>query len=291
MRKPIIPLAVALGCVTCLLAALALARAPRVVHQERSEFNQILVQDEAGLRTLSFEENGAIQSAVRLGKPLQLELAYTRSAMVGLAAVPEPKRAMVVGLGGGAMPMFLRTLYPKLAVDAVDLDPAVVKVAKQFFDFREDETLKAHVGDGRAFVEGAKGEYDLIFLDAFGRDSIPRHLATLEFMQEIQRQLAPGGLVVGNVWSPRWNALYFQMRQTYTEAFGTVCILTVPEAGNRIFLARRDGHPLSSEELAKSAADLVKAKGIPFDLAALARQGCLDDAREAAVLHDEPKAP
>lgn len=290
MNKPSLPLAVAFGAAICLAAAVPIARAPGAVHQERSEYNQILVEDEGGVRTLSFEEGGAIQSAIRPGKPLALELAYTRSAMVGLAAVPAPRRAMVVGLGGGAMPMFLRALYPELTIDAVDLDPAVVRVAKKFFGFREDARLKAHVGDGRAFVEGAKGDYDLVFLDAFGADSIPRHLATLEFMQAVKRQLSERGVVVGNVWSPRWNALYFQMRTTYLEAFGSLCILTVPEAANRIFLARKDGKPLAPEELAVAGAALSKQKSLPFDLEKLARQGCLEEWREAPALRDaDPK--
>ena len=74
------------------------------------------------------------------------------------------------------MPMFLRAYYPNATIHAVDIDPDVVHVAKEYFGFREDERLKAHVGDGRAFVENAREPYDIIFLDAFGTRNVPPHL-------------------------------------------------------------------------------------------------------------------
>lgn len=273
-----------------LAAAGSLAASPKTLFEKRSDFNHIIVQEKGGLRSLIFAPIGAIQSAVRPGQPLRLELEYTRSAMVALAAVPNPQSALVVGLGGGAMPMFLRTLYPEMRIDAVDIDPAVVEVARRYFGFREDDKLRVHVGDGRAFVEQATQTYDLIFLDAYGPSSIPMHLATLEFLFAVGARLSPRGLVVGNVWSADANGLYWSMRQTYEKAFANLCIYEVPVAGQRIFLAGSGALPETSK-LTEEASRLQRAKKLPFDLAALAKAGCSKEpAREAELLRDPPKA-
>ena len=63
----------------------------------------------------------------------------------------DPRRFLVVGLGGGTLPMFLRKHYPNATIDAVDIDPEFVDTAKNFLRFREDELMRAHIADGRQF--------------------------------------------------------------------------------------------------------------------------------------------
>ncbi|MBI5544432.1 MAG: hypothetical protein HY901_11110 [Deltaproteobacteria bacterium] len=107
--------------------------------------------------------------------------------MLSLAMVEAPKKVLVVGLGGGAMPMFLRKLHPEAQIEVFELDPDVVKVARKYFGFAEDKKLKASVGDGRALIEAAPGGWDL---------------PTVEFLKMLRGKLTPGALVVGNVWEP-----------------------------------------------------------------------------------------
>src|SRR5882762_11640711 len=148
------------------LAALGCA-AQTVIHERASPYNNIIVtEDRDGLRTLLFERFGGRQSVVKPGDPDHLELAYARVALAGLALCEGPRRILVVGLGAGSLPMFLRKHYPAAAIDVAEIDPGVVDVAKQFFGFREDERTRAHVGDGRQFIEKARQGYDIVFLDA-----------------------------------------------------------------------------------------------------------------------------
>lgn len=259
--------------------ACARARAdPRVIYEGDSEFNHLLVEEDGrGVRSLFFERGGATQSAIRLGRPLDLQLAYSKSAMVALGLVPEPRRILIVGLGGGAMPMFLRALYPGALIEVVDIDPKVLEVARRYFGFREDEKLKAVVADGRAYLEAAEPGYDLIFLDAYGRSQIPRHLATVEFLAAVLKKLGPRGAVVGNVWSGESNDLYAPMVRTYRRAFGDVCVLDVPGAGNRMLLHWQGGLIPAPEERAARAGAVGRKKALPFDLGALGRPACLQD--------------
>ena len=131
------------------LAALSVcaAAAEKVLYQKASQYNTIIVsEDEHGMRLLRFEPNGARQSIVKPGDPTYLGFGYTRVAFSGLALTPEPRRMLVIGLGGGTMPMFLRNYYPAALIDVIDIDPDVVQVAKDYFGFREDERLHAVAG-------------------------------------------------------------------------------------------------------------------------------------------------
>ena len=279
----------------CSVLLVDLVRADQVLlYEKASTFGRVMVTDEGGLRVLRFEKGGARQTVIKVGDPKHLELPYARVAMVGLALCEQPRRILVVGLGGGTLPMFLRQYYPAAEIDAVDIDPEVVYVAKRYFDFREDDRMRAHVGDGREFVERFRQPYDLIFLDAFGSDSVPIHLTTQEFLWAVRRAVRPGGVVVGNIWSRASNRLYDSMVRTYQEVFDDLYILDVPHAGNRILLALPRRQTLNREELAARASAVSAAREFRFDLGELVTQG-FDHAREknphGQVLSDADLAP
>jgi len=261
-----------------LAALVALAHVDQtVLYEKTSAYNTIVVtEEENGLRTLRFGRGGARQSAVKLGDPDYLALPYAQVALVGLALSEETRRFLVVGLGGGTLPMFLRKYYPNATIDTVDIDPEVVDVAKKFFGFREDELMNAHVGDGRRFIEELQQPYDVIFLDAFGSNNTPAHLTTQEFLQAVRRAVTPRGVVVGNLWGRSANPRYDSMVRTYQEVFDELLILDVRGAVNKILLALPRKQPLSRDELTQLARKVSAAKRFPFDLGDPVKYGFLD---------------
>jgi spermidine synthase len=272
------------------VAALASGAGNGVLYEGDSRYNHIVVEQDAnGVRRLYFEKGGATQSAIRPGEPLDLELVYSRAAMLSLTVVPAPKKVLIVGLGGGAMPMFLRTLFPTLEIEVVELDPKVVEVATRYFGFRQDAHLKAYTGDGRAWIEAAKGGWDVVYLDAYGKGEIPRHLATLEFLEHVKAKLAPGGLVVGNVWEPASNPLYERMVRTYAQVFPDFCVVRIAGSGNRIFFANRVIPP--PDKLIDLSTALSRERKLPFELSIYAQPGCVHDEAAAEQPLTDPKKP
>nr|WP_284668393.1 fused MFS/spermidine synthase [Myxococcus sp. SDU36] len=249
----------------------------KVLYEKQSPYTLISVtEDEEGRRYLGFDASGALQSVVWRGRPLDLVLPYTQVSMVGLTYVPEPRRILVVGLGGGAMPMFLRKVVPRAHIDVVDIDPDVVTVARRYFGFREDALLRAHVGDGRRFIEAERPAYDLIFLDAYGPDSIPEHLATQEFLKAVRAKLSPQGAVVGNVWAFPPNRHYDAMVRTWQVAFTQLYEFIVPQSSNRILVGVGYEAKVAAKTLEARAEKLERTRGVPFDLSGLVDRGYTD---------------
>jgi len=283
-----------LPCLCLLLALAGCAQAPaddEVLHQRRSAYNTIVVTDEGdGMRALRFGRDGVRQSVVRPGDPDHLELDYLRAMIVGVAVVENPKRVLVVGLGGGSLPMFLHKHYPKAVIDAVDIDPGVVEVAREYFGFKEDERLKAHVADGRRFIEQCREPYDLIFLDAFSADNIPYTLTTRQFLEAVRKAVKPGGAVLANIWSPSANPLHDDMIRTYQEVFAELYMFDVRGAGNEILVTLPQPRAIDPQKLAWRAGSICRRKQFRFDLGDVVAYGFRredDEHPGAGVLLDE----
>jgi spermidine synthase len=230
----------------------------KLVHEERSLYREVLVYEQDGERCMCFTSQCRIgrQSCVNLANPHRFALNYTRLALGGmlLATQETPKRALVVGLGGGTIPMALREIIPEAQVDVVEIDPAVTRVARKYFAFQDDEKLKVYEMDGRVYVKRAVREgkkYDAILLDAFDQEYIPEHLLTREFLAEVKSLLAPGGVLVGNTFSS--SKLYDHESTTYAAVFTTFFNL---KQANRVIVARPAGLP---------TAEQLRARALLFD--------------------------
>jgi len=240
----------------------------RLVHRQASMFGSIVITEEpGGLRSLRFGATGPRQSVVKINDPRFLALRYTKTAILSLALVPKPQRILVVGLGGGSVPMFLHSHLPKVQIDAAEIDPAVIDVAKRFLNFREDERMRAHARDGRQFIELSRKPYDIIMLDAYASDTVPKHLTTSEFLQAVKKALSPSGVVVANLWGPKMNPLFASMLRTYQEVFADLYMVEVPEVENKMIFACSHKIDLNLAGFRERARNTTAELALPFDLA------------------------
>jgi spermidine synthase len=235
-----------------LMLAAPAARA-QLVHSEKSLYREVLVYEENGERCMCFTRQCRIgrQSCIFLNDPHRFALNYTRMMLAGtLFTGPPPRRLLIIGLGGGSLPTALREILPQAQIDVAEIDPAVTRVAKRFFNFREDARMKVIELDGRVYVKRAiRGgvKYDAILLDAFDHEYIPEHLLTREFLAEVKSLLTAQGVVVGNTFSS--SKLYDHESTTYADVFGTFYNL---KAANRVIVARPAGLPDEASMRAKA---------------------------------------
>jgi spermidine synthase len=239
----------------------------RIVHRERSLYSTILIDQQGSLVCLQFSirTDQRNQSCMDQRRPNEMVFSYTRMMMTGLLLRPSPERILMIGLGGGTLPTALAELYPDTEIDVVEIDPAVVRVAGEFFGYVPSANTTVFTQDGRVFIKRAalRGDtYDLIMLDAFNGDYIPEHLMTREFLQETRSLLTPGGAVVANTFSI--SQLYHHESTTYTAVFGRFYNLKTGESANRIILAANGPlpDPTIMEQRAADLAPRVRKYGI-----------------------------
>jgi spermidine synthase len=216
----------------------------RLEHEEVSPFSKIRVRRDGDVRALTFvRDNGqeAVQSRINLTTPHLLAAPYARAMFATYLYQPNPRRVLIVGLGGGAMVRFLMHHEPQVQIDAVEIDPAVVRIAGEYFGVRSGGNVRVHTADAVAFVESTTDRYDLILMDAFLRPSsgtdatgVPTGLKTLEFLKRLKQTLAPGGVIAFNV---NEHDKITDDIAAVTSAFGHATVYRCPPSDNKVVIA------------------------------------------------------
>ncbi|MGB0935936.1 MAG: spermidine synthase [Colwellia sp.] len=242
-----------------LLFSQAVTAKPKVIKEERSLYQNVFVEDDGDKRCLKFsvKRRTSSQSCMFKSQPKKVVFNYTKFAMSALVFKTKPERVLIIGLGGGTLSNNLLDMYPEIEIDNVEIDPAVVSVAVEYFGFKQTEKVKTHIQDGRIFIKRAQRkrlQYDLIILDAFNGEYIPEHLLTKEFLQESKSLLNENGVLIANTFSS--SKLYHHESATYHYVFGDYYSIKKSEnVGNRVLVV---GHSLLTEDTIAKNAKLLK---------------------------------
>jgi len=224
---------VALGLVVSLTAAGAVPSVGgTVVYETQTAYQQLQVVDQGTERTLYLD--GARHSAMDLTEPTRYVFEYTRYFHLPMLLQDDVDRVLFVGGGGFSGPKRFLEEYPNVTVDVVEIDPEVVRVAREYFRVPETDRLNVHVGDGRTYLRETDHTYDLIVLDAYRSDRVPQHLTTVEFMELAKSRLDSDGAVLANVISAREGAdsvFYRAQYRTMDRVFPRVYSFPTSESG------------------------------------------------------------
>jgi SAM-dependent methyltransferase len=147
--------------------------------------------------------DGAPQSHVDLADPTHLEFEYIRRMAAALDLIaPAGAPLRVLHLGGGALtlPRYVAATRPGSPQRVVEIDGPLVELVRKALPWDPKAKLRVRVGDAREAVAGIRSDgYDLVIVDVFAGSRTPAHLASVEFMHEVARVLAPGGWLIANV--------------------------------------------------------------------------------------------
>ena len=114
---------------------------------------------------------------------------------------PSPRRVLLIGGGvNGALAEALK--HPSVeSVDYVELDPALIGMARQYFpaqaaEFNSNPRVHVHYADGRRFLKTAESTFDAILVDVPDPQTAQMNrFYTAEFFRSAREHLAPGGLL------------------------------------------------------------------------------------------------
>jgi spermidine synthase len=172
-----------------------------VIFQAYSPYHHVMVIDEKGMRTLSFD--GTHETRMSLRDPSKGHFEYTELFHYAWLWNTNITRVLMLGLGGGSTQRAFLQDYPGVRIQTVEIDPVVVQVASNYFQVPTSPRHQIQVSDARTFLRRSRDRYDLIILDAYTKhrygSQIPQHLATREFFELAQDHLTTNGVLAYNV--------------------------------------------------------------------------------------------
>ena len=224
----------------------------------------VYMSERHGVRSLHIGSD-TVQSSMRLARPNDLELSYTRSMMGCLLFVPRPSSVLMIGLGGGSLAKFIYHRLPQARIQAVEVNPRVVAIARRHFHVPpDDERLEVLVADGAAHVEREDVAAEVILVDGYEADRHVEELATPEFYSACRARLTPGGVMSVNLWGG--DKLFYTLTKRIEDAFpgGTLCLPAERPGNVVVFGFERKPGPLAWSALEERARDLEAEHGLEF---------------------------
>jgi ubiquinone/menaquinone biosynthesis C-methylase UbiE len=162
------------------------------------------------------------QSSFLPERPAYMALEYTRTLMASLLLQPAPRRALVLGLGGGAVPRALKHLRgDQIEVDVVDVKQEVFYVAHKYFGMERLADYNFYLCDAQEYVRRCSKSYDLIVVDVWDEEGVPGWMLTPSFWAGVRRIAGDDAVVCTNapmVIAP-------QLVERFTQAFPTHCVV------------------------------------------------------------------
>jgi spermidine synthase len=212
----------------------------QIIHQSRDGMGELCITDTALFRCLYF---GTIdkQSAMLKERPDVLVLQYTQAMATAMALVPDPRRILILGMGGGSLAKFLLQNFPEVHIDAVEIRDAVIKLALGYFALPEyDPRLNITLANAQDFVMHQayvqRARYDLIFIDLFDTFGPSPVLSTREFLTSCDLLLEANGVAVINAWNrPQDN--YKKLNRSFRAQIG--------QRAMNLYLGRKNSNVVS----------------------------------------------
>ncbi len=240
-----------------------------LLESKESLYNNIYVYSEPPYVSMTFGHNRRIytESMYNTHDDRDLPVDYTRYMTASLMYAKDVHSILEIGFGGGRTSWYLHRFLPNVAVTSVELDPAVLELAKKYFGIRDEPNFQVVNRDGRLFLSESRDKYDIILIDAYRGPFVPFHLLTREFYQIVKDHLAAGGVVAQNI-EPS-TMLFDSAVKTINAVFPQ---LEFYKADGNIVTVAYDGAERKVEDLAAVAHDRDKAYGLRYSLTDMLNQ-------------------
>lgn len=211
----------------------------------KDDFGEIYVFDRKDKRVLTF---GSVyeQSCISKSRPHILLHQYTQ-AMITVLLFTTPQKATMLGLGGGALVHSLLHIIPNLELKAVELRPAVIDVATEYFFLPSVNRFEVIQQDAFEYLSHKQsGSTQLLLSDTYLSSGMDLRQASKLFVKQCRRVLSDNGWLVCNLAAAEGVAN--TLIETVLDYFTTVYVSVLP-SGNTILYACAENYELDKKAL------------------------------------------
>jgi spermidine synthase len=223
------------------------------------------VSEEDGVRSLHLGGD-AIQSSIRLDRPDELALDYTRAMMAFLLFQPLPREVLMIGLGGGSMARYIHQRMPQTRTTVVEINAKVLAAARSMFHFPADDArLNVAIADGADYVREHAESADVLLVDGFDDGKQPAALCTQAFYDAAYAALRVGGVMAVNFMAQERKLDVYLQRIENAFDERVICLNATDRVNLIAFGFKRHPRELAWAELRKRARQLKKIHDLPLE--------------------------
>ncbi len=235
--------------------------------KKRSELAAATVSEADGVRYLHLGTPW-VQGAMRIRKPLAIELEYVQRMMVWMLLRPSEAlsdgHAVQLGLGAGAITRYCHGVL-RLRTTAVELNDSVIAACRAYFHVEPGARLTVIEADAADYAADAAhgGSVDALCVDLYDHDAASPVQDSDAFYADCHRLLRDGGAMTVNLFGR--DASFERSAQRIAVAFGAEQVLSLrpTREGNTIVVALKGVAWPESSVLAMRADHIESHAGLP----------------------------
>lgn len=152
-----------------------------------------------------------------------------------------PCTCLLLGVAGGTVIEAIHAYYPRCIITGIEIDPALIDVAKKQFSLKENAKTKIIIADAVAWVQAhnKSKQYDLVIADLFIGELNAPHVREKPFLLQLKNIVSSQGVILYNSHYQKRNKEDFKtFKQRLSQVFSTV-EETFAYPKNRVLLLHR----------------------------------------------------
>jgi len=151
----------------------------------------------------------------------------------------EKPRILLIGLGGGTIAYQLATLYGNITLEISEINKVMVEKAREFTGI-DVSRFTLYLEDGAEVVKRKKDAYEIIILDAYINDRIPKQFLQEDFISNAYAALSDKGILAIN-YANKLSLFfeYIEYKQRLRKYFGVYILKKGIGSNNSILLASK----------------------------------------------------
>lgn len=105
---------------------------------------------------------------------------------------------LILGLGGGSLVKLANNYFKKIKITGLEIDPIIIDLGKKYFYLESFSNLKIKNESADLFLNKNKLKFDLIFVDLYLGDKVPKNCESEIFLENLKKSLTNNGMIVFN---------------------------------------------------------------------------------------------